>query len=380
MTTRTTTQISSGPPHAQSGRQVTKHWFTRHLKPVPPTWQDKGSKANGELHRRISLQRPRTAPSTQIATMATPIDPPPPLPLTSIRQGTRSEMKVPPRPARPDSGVIRDVNAWLDASKPASPLMGGLSYWRDGEQGFRTREMHDFQYAIPIVREPEGERPATSGSQQLKSFCRRAKKMQVRMPSLKHTRSQRGTVQKAINRRSNSTPLMGIPYEETREGSPPTFLTRFGSARRPATATAATHTAYRGASLGFGQGSVDMPLRRGSPADTRFGGSECSMERHVNAVFGQTTRTRGTLRPVLAAAYIPREDSMGSISDAPTYFTGPPPPSYRSRAASILTTSSFGCIDGMNPEMRQLSQQRAQQKRGMKRKLKRFAQKCVPTK
>jgi hypothetical protein len=65
---------------------------------------------------------------------------------------------------------------------------------------------------------------------------------------------------------------------------------------------------------------------------------------------------------------------MGDLSDAPTYFTGPPPPSYRSRAASVMTTSSFGCIDGMSVEQLQMSRQRAALQRGMKGKLKKFAQ------
>lgn len=312
------------------------------------------------MHGQVSLRRPRTAPSAGTAIMATPMPPPPRLPLAMERLSARHEMKAPSRPPRPDSGVIRDVNAWLDASKPASPLMGGLPYWRDGAQGAHTGETLDVQYAIPIVREPEGEQPSTPGSQQLRSFCRRAKRMQARMPSLRRTRSQRAIVQK-INRRSNSTPLMGIPYEETQEGSPPSLLTRFGSARRPTTATAATQTAQGSGWFRVGQSSlVELPLRRGRPANLRSGGPESNVE-----------------RPVPVVADIPREESMGSISDAPTYFSGLPPPPYRSRAASVLTTSSFGCIDGMNPEQRQLSQQRAQQKQGVKGKLKRFAQRCT---
>lgn len=73
---------------------------------------------------------------------------------------------------------------------------------------------------------------------------------------------------------------------------------------------------------------------------------------------------------------------MGSFSSAPTYFSGMPPPSYKSRPtssrpASVLTTSSFGCIDGMNPEQRELSQRRAaQQKRSMKGRLRKLAKKA----
>lgn len=83
-----------------------------------------------------------------------------------------------------------------------------------------------------------------------------------------------------------------------------------------------------------------------------------------------------TLRPIMTGFHLPREDSMGSFSSAPTYFSGPPPPSYRSRTASILTTSSFGCIDGMNSEQRQRAQEKAQRKRGMKGRLRKLAEKA----
>jgi hypothetical protein len=112
----------------------------------------------------------------------------------------------------------------------------------------------------------------------------------------------------------------------------------------------------------------------GTPASVRLGDTESVFERRVNAIFMRTARSAEDTRPSTAAAGLTREDSMGDLSDAPTYFSGPPPPSYRSRPESILTTSSFGCIDGMNPTQRQISQQRAALQRGMKCKLKRFAQ------
>lgn len=322
------------------------------------------------MSRQMSLKRPQTASSTDSVIL--PI--PPPIPLEQAH-------RPPPRPPRPDSGVVREVNAWLDASmnRPSPPLMAGLSYWREGPYTDAT-ETTGVQYAIPIGHQGI-ERPSTSHSQHLKSFCRRAKKMQVRMPSLRRTSSQRAAVQKKLNRRSMSTPLLAVPYEETRAGSPPAFLTRMGSVSRattrPATAAASTQTSPTGGWLGLGQGSqLSLPLRRGSPASARFGEPECNLERRINAVFGQAARAGTNLRPATAAAHIPREDSMGSLSDAPTYFSGPPPPSYRSRPASIHSTSSFGCIDGMNPEQRQISQQKAAQRRGMKGKLRRLAQKA----
>lgn len=97
------------------------------------------------------------------------------------------------------------------------------------------------------------------------------------------------------------------------------------------------------------------------------------MERRMNALFGRT-RSADSTQPSTSAAHGTGDGSTGDLSEAPTYFSGPPPPSYRSRPASILSTSSFGCIDGMNPAYRQISQQRAAEQRGMKNKLKRFAQ------
>jgi hypothetical protein len=227
-----------------------------------------------------------------------------------------------------------------------------------------------------VVHEPEGEPASASSGQQLKLFCRRAKKMQVRMPSLQRTRSQRPTILK-INRRSDSTPVMGLPYEQTRECSPPRFLVRLKSTRRPATASNIHRATDNPGYVEIGHGPfIDISGHRGSPASEGVG----CLERHFNATASQRARTGDWLRPVPVTGLIPREDSMGSMSDAPTYFSGPPPPSYRSRTASILTTSSFGCVDGMNPEYRQLSQQRAQEKRSVKGKLKKFAQKCALTK
>jgi hypothetical protein len=116
--------------------------------------------------------------------------------------------------------------------------------------------------------------------------------------------------------------------------------------------------------------------RPGTSAGARFDNQESSMERHVNAVFGQTSRLGDDFRPPISPYRSTREDSVGNISDAPTYSSGPPPPSYRSRAASVRTTSSFGCIDAMNTT-RQLHPHLAEQhSRGVKGRLKRFAQRA----
>jgi hypothetical protein len=115
-------------------------------------------------------------------------------------------------------------------------------------------------------------------------------------------------------------------------------------------------------------------FRYGNSSSTRTSKAEGSIERRMNALLVRSTRSADSTRPSTAAAHMHREYSMGDLSDAPSYFTGPPPPSYRSRPASILTTSSFGCIDGMSPAQRQISRQRAALQRGVKGRLKRLAQ------
>lgn len=377
MIAKSTRNVSTGKPHDPAGRQETKkRWFACHLL-KPTSYQSNGAGEKYELAKETDVSRPGTAPSSGIATMTAPQQFP------IVRLPPHKADKAPIRPPRPDSGVMRDVSAWLDDSinKPASPLMGGLSYWREGSVT-NTCESGEIQYAKPIVREPSCDRPSTSHSQQLKSFCRRAKRMQVRMPSFRRTASQQTTVQKKINRRSASAPLITFPYEDAEEGSAPAFLTRFGSARRtptrPPTATARTQTAKVGGWFGEGQSSlVSLHSHQASPVSARFGKPEWNVEHHANLAYGQYAGIGHNLLPVLAGGFMLREDSMGSLSDAPTYFSGPPPPSYRSRTASILTTSSFGCIDGMNGEQRELSQQRAAQKNSsMKGKFRKFAQRA----
>lgn len=114
-----------------------------------------------------------------------------------------------------------------------------------------------------------------------------------------------------------------------------------------------------------------LPLTSLLPSS--FDEEERNMEQRINAVFGQTRSGEISRRPYNFTSSVPREDSMGNLSDAPTYFTGAPPPSYRSRAASVCTTSSFGCIDGMNEDYRLMSQRRAMQReRGVRGTFRRF--------
>lgn len=357
-------------------------WLTRHLR-RPATRQGRGDEEEDdedlfEPKRQISPPRPQTAPSSGSAAPPHPpfapytqypawVEPPLARPLN----------KPPPRPPRPDSDVIRDVNAWLDASmiKPAPPLMAGIPYWREGAFSTGSGPSADVRYAVPIVKTPEEERPATSHGQQLKSFCRRAKKMQVRMPSLLRTKSQRFTVtqRNQSNRRSTSMPLLSKASNDTSE-STPGRLARSRSLMQMTERSSPT-TVSGGGWIRAGRAQFVGQSPRLGQTGARFDDQESSMERRVNAVFGQTARLGDNMRPATATTRFNREDSMGNLSDAPTYSSGHPPPSYRSRAASVRTTSSFGCIDAMNSARQQqpMAQQKtAQPERGVKGKFRKL--------
>lgn len=321
------------------------------------------------MARQLSLRRPRTAPSSGTATMDDTIPPIPMLPLDTQDWTARPQLKASPSQGRTESGVIRDVDAWLDASlpKPPAPLMGGLSYWREAVPA-GAHGADGVQYAIPIVQGTDPEKPAASHGQQIKSFCRRA----IRIPSLRKDKTQceDGADQ---NPRPTSDSAFAIPYAQMEQGEAPIFIDQFThSAARSSTGTASSSAMLVEARNGLSYAIANASHRRVSP---RFQGLELDKERHLSGSSGSTGG--GHLRRIPANGHFPREDSVGSFSSAPTYFSGPPPPSYHSRPASVLSTSSFGCIDGMNPEQRQISQKRAaQRQRGMKGRLRRLAQRA----
>jgi hypothetical protein len=373
MTATTTEQMITT---ANSKHATAKKWLQRHLRKVASRQTLKNDDETSGMRRKSSLRRPRTAPSTGTATSLEDAPAVPPIPINIERVSPRPPVLPPLRPARPDSGVIRDVNAWLDASMntPSPPLMGGLSYWREATSpGVKDSAMA--QHAVPLADVSGTSRPSIATSQQGKSFRRCAKKMHVQMPLLLRTKSQ-GQEGRKHNRQSASMPLLAVSYEDVQEAAAPILMSRSGSFLRPATRPSTRHPSTCVSTLLSveQQSREHLASRMGTPASTRPGDSESVFERRVNAIFMRTARSAGSTRPSTAAADLTREDSMGDMSDAPTYFSGPPPPSYRSRPESILTTSSFGCIDGMNPAQRQISQQRAAVQRRMKCKLKRFAQ------
>jgi hypothetical protein len=373
MSSATTKNTFSAPG---SKHETAKHWLQRCLR-KQASRQKLGDAGNSGLLRRISIKRPRTAPSSGAPAGLTTVPATPSVTIDIEHPGPQSTGQPPARPPRPDSGVMRDVNAWLDGStaSPSRPLMAGVPYWRKAT-GANTRNTPGIQHALPIVRVTDGERPSTSQSQRVKSFRRRARKMHVQMPALSRNKSQRIAPRKQGGKGSSSMPILAIPYEQARQDTPPKFMTRSRSylnlALAPTISLPSPNTQGRTANREFGPEL--SRFRYGSPESARTSEAEGSIERRMNAIFGRSARSADSTRPSTAAAPLSREDSMGDLSDAPTYFTGPPPPSYRSRAASVMTTSSFGCIDGMSVEQRQMSRQRAALQRGMKGKLKKFAQ------
>ncbi|KAF3049024.1 hypothetical protein E8E11_006082 [Didymella keratinophila] len=316
----------------------------------------------GGLKRKFSLKRPQTAPASGRVTPE-PIPPMPQIPINIELPSPRLAIHPPPRPPRPDSGVMRDVNAWLDASmnSPTPPLMDGLPYWRSAS-AIPTTHSADMQYAIPIVQEPGPTRPLTPSGQQMKSYCRRgAKKVQAKMPALLRTASQRVVSRKQMNRRSNSMPLLAMPYEQTQQGPPPKILTRSRSFLLASARMSISKTPTEEQGL-LGHASLDLPVLGSTQTSIAYTREiERPGERRRYGLLRHTNKSGESTRPSTAGGHLSRDESLGnlSLSEAPTYSSGRPPPSYRSRTASIMTTSSFGCVDGMSPAQRQISQQRA---------------------
>ncbi|KAF3037054.1 hypothetical protein E8E12_000597 [Didymella heteroderae] len=332
----------------------------------------------GGLKKRLSLKRPQTAPTSGRVTPEVMLAIPQ-IPINIELPSPRLAIHPPPRPPRPDSGVMRDVNAWLDASVnlPPPPLMGGLPYWRSASAVPATH-CAGMQYAVPIVQEPGPGQPLTPCGQQVKSYCRRgAKKVQARMPFLLRTASQRVVSRKQINRRSNSMPLLAVPYEKTQQGPPPKILSRSKSFLLASARTSISKTRIEEQGL-LGNASLDLPVLGSTRTSIACSGIERPGERHRNGLLRHTIERGESTRPLTAGGHRSRDESLGdlSLSEAPTYSSGRPPPSYRSRTASMMTTSSFGCVNGMSPAQRQISQQQAAMRiRGVRSRVKELRKK-----
>ncbi|KAJ4371778.1 hypothetical protein N0V86_008332 [Didymella sp. IMI 355093] len=344
----------------QSKDDTPKRWLHKRLW-KPASRQLLGSDNDGGLRRKLSLKRPQTAPTSgRVTPEAIPAVPQ--IPINIELPSPRLAIHPPPRPPRPDSGVMRDVDAWLDASmsSPPPPLMSGLPYWRSASAVPMTH-CTGMQYAVPIVQEPGPSRATTPSGQQVRLYCRRgAKKVQAKMPSLLRTASQCVVGRTQLNRRSNSMPLISIPYEQTQQGPPPKILTRSRSFLLASARTSMSKTPTEEQAL-LGHASFDLPVLGSTRTSIAYSGIERSGERGRYGLPRHSTKSGESTRPSTTGGHVSRDASLGdlSLSEVPTYSSGRPPPSYRSRTASMVTTSSFGCIDGMSAVQRQISQQRA---------------------
>jgi hypothetical protein len=352
---------------------TTKKWLIK--RPwKPASRQLLRSEGSEGIKRKLSLKRPQTAPANQPST-SEDIHLVPQIPINIGLPSTRLAIQPPPRPPRPNTAVMRDVNAWLDSSGSVSPqpIMGGLSYWRSAS-AVPIAASTSMQYAVPIVRESSLSRPATPPYQHMKSICRRgAKRVQAKIPPLLRTTSQRVATHPQNNRHSNSMPFISIPYEQTIQRASPKLMTRSKSFLLGSARTSSSKASTEGQELLTpGRSSLDLPVLGSTRTSAAYNGTE---RRRVRERLGRGVSCGECSRPTNSGTRL--DESIGdlTISEAPTYSSGIPPPSYRSRSrtASIVTTSSFGCVDGMSLAQRQISvqQQRAAMKnRGVRGRVK----------
>ncbi|CBX96146.1 predicted protein [Plenodomus lingam JN3] len=318
----TTTQNSLQVP--KSRLVGPRHWFQRQLRKTTSRQMLKP-----ECQAPLPIQRPRTAPSVHTGTNASTSPSVQARLLSTKRTPFSTQVQPPLRPPRPEADVMRDINAWLEASTitPCPPLMGGLPYWRTATVP-GIRDTNQVQHAIPIIREPDRRRPPTAQSQHIKPFRGRARKVHVQMPSMLRAGSQHLAVRK-LDRRSTSMPVLAFSYEQMAQAAPPKLLSRPHSIRDSAIRPS---TAHETAAI-FDEPTENKTAQFGVPLSTLCG-LKSNLDRRINTRFPWTSRSSDSTRPSTASGDRDQEDSMGDLSDAPTYFSGPPPPSYRSRAAS----------------------------------------------
>ncbi|OCL03703.1 hypothetical protein AOQ84DRAFT_368155 [Glonium stellatum] len=278
---------------------------------------------------------------------------------TSTATPTQTSGCAPPRPARPSSATMQDVHAWLDETliKPSPGIMGGVPYWRDPSTFSSNPSPSDIQYAIPIVdySQIESDSSDTSSdshrSHRIRFIVRCSSKVHMRVRSMPLLLSQRyESDASSLAPKCRSKSLMTLLSCSTGEKS--------SIADAPDIAVAHAN-------------------RRNIPRDTRRWGwvknlwisheDELAPVPQASASYKQFPVMDESLRALVSDMV--REDSLGHISDAPTYYSDAPPPSYRTYAASVFSMSSFGCIDGLRSS-NGIRHQENNRKRGMKYKLK----------
>lgn len=356
-----------------------REWLHKRVRKAISRQRLKDTEEITYTQRKTDSERSFTKPACVDVSKIDVIFLAPRTPVDSRRVSSHPPILPPIRLTRPDSSVFRNVNAWLEASvnTPSPPLMSGISYWKEATVP-NVKGSAVAQYAVPLSVALGIARPTTATKQQTPCFRRSARKVQVQMPSILGNKSAHLPGKKRRRRQSVCITPLSISYDNVQEDTTPMLITRSTSFLKPLIPSPRRQTSARHRLLISVSDSRECtPFRHGTPNSARFGDVENDPERHVYRTFMRTGRGTDSTGPSTELAGLVREDSAGDLSDAPTYSSGPPPPSYRSRRESMLTTSSFGCIDGMNPAQRQVSQQRAALQRGMRCKLKRLAQNFV---
>ncbi|EMD64424.1 hypothetical protein COCSADRAFT_89149 [Bipolaris sorokiniana ND90Pr] len=356
--------------------RTVREWLQKRVREAISRQRLKGAEEIVYIHQKTAPERLCTKPACVDVSKIDVIFFAPTTSVDSRHVSSRPPILPPIRPTRPDSSVFRDVNAWLEASAntPSPPLMSGISYWKETTVP-NVKGSAVAQYAVPLSVAFGVARSTTATRQRTPCFRRLARKLQVQMPSILRTKSTHLPGKERRRRQSVCITPLSISYPNVQEDTTPVLITRSTSFLKPLILPLRRQTSARyGVLMSVSDSRECIPPRHGTPNSARFGDMDNDPERHVHQTFIRTGRGTDSARPPTALADLVCEDSVGDLSDAPTYSSGPPPPSYRSRCESMLTTSSFGCIDGMNPAQRQVSQQRVALQRGMRCKLKRLAQ------
>lgn len=281
---------------------------------------------------------------------------------TSVTSLTQTNGSAPPRPVRPSSTIIRDVHTWLDSTviRPSPGVMGGIPYWQDPSTFSSNPSPSDVQYAVPIVNhsriESDGSETFSESHRRhrIRFIARSPPKVHVRMrsmPLLPSQHHERDTSSSAPKHRSKS--LMALLSRSTIQELPT------ADALEVVAVQANRRNILRGTrrwgwmkNLWVSHGDELVLVAQTGVSRERLPGADESLGALISSMI--------------------HEDSMGNLSEVPTYHSGAPPPSYRTYATSIRSMSSFGCIDGLrSPDGTR--RQGSSRKRGMKRKLENLA-------